>query len=98
LKAPTAAETDDSSSSQPADAPGQSFSGNGSKNLGTIHVGRDSVLEWTNDGPYFGVNDANFEIFINSEAHAGDSVVEAGTYRKVEVGAAGNWTIELRPR
>lgn len=76
----------------------QGFSGNGAKNLGTIRVSGDSILKWTNDGDIFIVADAGYGIFVNSSAHSGDTVVDAGTYRRVEVNAIGNWTIAIVPR
>jgi len=73
------------------------FSGNGSKNLGTIDVPKDSTLSWTNDGMFFGLMDKSFDLTLDSEAPSGDTRVEAGTYRKVEVTAEGDWTIKIRP-
>ncbi len=91
---------------EPADDPepsggsgsGQSFSGNGSKNIGTIEISEESVLEWTNDGELFQMWDADFGLHVNSQGDSGDTVVAPGTYTKVEVNALGNWTIEIRPR
>jgi hypothetical protein len=79
----------------------QSFSGNGSKNLGTITVASESTLTWTNDGDVFAVgsdlNPSNPSDYlsVSSQAHGGDSAVAAGTYSNVRVIAGGNWKIRI---
>lgn len=75
----------------------QEFSGNGTRNLGTIEVSQDSKLEWTNDGGFFGVLSDDGGISISSEAADGESAVPAGTYNDVEVIAVGDWTITIGP-
>lgn len=85
-------------SAPPPPSSSRDFSGNGSKNLGTITVDSTSVLRWTNDGDVFIVHDADFNLNASSNAHHGTTVVDPGTYRKVEVGAVGNWTISIEPR
>ena len=76
----------------------QRFSGNGGKNLGTIKVPTDSTLTWTCDGDIFSVRgESSLGIFVNSQAHSGDSAVAAGTYTGVLVNAIGNWTITIAP-
>jgi hypothetical protein len=74
------------------------FSGNGSKSLGTITVPYDAVLKWTNEGELFQVNDEDFEIFVSSEAKSGDSAVDKGTYKDVDVNGDGDWTIRIEPK
>ena len=74
------------------------FSGNGSTNLGGFTVGSDATLKWTNDGDIFSVIDDSTDIFIQSDADHGTSAVAAGTYRKVQVSAVGNWTITIVAR
>jgi hypothetical protein len=76
----------------------KSFSGNGGKNIGTVTVTEESVLEWTNDGDIFQLWDDGFGMSVNSQASSGDTVLPAGTYKNVEVNAIGNWTIEISPR
>jgi len=75
----------------------QSFSGNGGKSFGTISIPTDSVLEWTNDGDVFQVFSSD-EVPVNSRGKRGDTVLFKGKYRKFQVNAVGNWTIEIRPR
>lgn len=81
----------------PAAGEVQTFSGNGGKNLGTITVAEDSILEWTNDGDIFQIFDAEFGVPVNSQANSGDTALSAGTYRDFQVNAVGNWTITIRP-
>lgn len=75
---------------------GQSFSGNGGKNLGTITVANDSTLAWRNDGGFFSVLDDS-GVPVNSQGQSGTSALSAGTYTNVSVNAIGNWTINISP-
>jgi hypothetical protein len=79
----------------------KTFSGNGSKNIGSITVDEESILEWTNVGdPEFRqmlIYDRGFGISVSSEAESGDTVVPPGTYRNITV-AGNSWTIKIRPR
>lgn len=76
----------------------QSFSGNGSKKLGTLNVAKDSTVEWTNDGDLFQTFDKEEGIGINSQAHSGTSDLPAGTYTEVKINAIGNWTFKIVPK
>jgi hypothetical protein len=77
------------------------FSGSGSKNIGTVRVQQESILEWTNsDEPgfrYIVIYDEDFGISVDSEAASGDSVVPPGTYPNVYVSGGTSWTT-IRPR
>src|SRR5205814_7328 len=73
------------------------FAGNGGKRLGTVRVKHASRLTWTNDGDVFTILDSTSGLFVNSQAHSGDSAVDAGTYTNVVVAAVGNWTIAITP-
>lgn len=95
--APVPPPADESESSGGSDS-AKSFSGNGTKNIGTITVSEESVIEWTNDGELFIAHDEGFELSINSDAASGDTVLPPGTYKNVEVMALGTWTMEIRPR
>lgn len=75
----------------------QSFSGNGGKNLGTITVEEESVLEWTNDGDIFQIFTAD-AVPVNSQGNSGETVLAAGSHADFQVNAVGNWTITIRPR
>lgn len=97
-QAPTVTVVHTTTSTVPASVgAGLSFSGNGGESLGTIHVPTDSVLEWTNDGGVFTVQDTTDAIFVNSQGSSGRSSVSAGTYHDVAVNAVGNWTIHIVP-
>jgi hypothetical protein len=76
---------------------GKSFIGNGGEDLGMITVKKDSTIEWTNDGFYFGIF-TNEGVPVNSYAHSGTSALGAGTYTKFLVNALGNWTIKIVPK
>ena len=78
------------------------FSGNGSKNIGTIKVTDDAVLNWTHsesgDLAFFTINDAEFGINVSSDARKGRSALEPGTYKSVDVSGTGDWTITVKGR
>jgi hypothetical protein len=76
---------------------GQSFSGNGGENLGTISVEKESTLEWTNDGALFQIITSE-DLPVNSQAHSGTTVLEPGTYQHFQINAIGNWTIKIVPK
>jgi glucodextranase-like protein/uncharacterized protein DUF2510 len=80
----------------------QSFSGSGSKNIGTITVDEESILEWTNSGdPEFRnmlIYDADFGINVGSEAGSGDTVVPPGTYHNITVAGDDSWSLTIHPR
>lgn len=75
----------------------QIFAGNGAKNLGTVKIPTESLLEWTNDGNVFQVLTAE-EVPVNSQGRRGDTVLDEGSYKKFQVNAVGNWKVEIRPR
>jgi hypothetical protein len=75
-----------------------SYSGNGSKTIGRIKIPQDSTLRWTNDGDLFQIFDDSFGLFVNSQAHSGDTDAPAGSYPGVMVNALGNWTITITPK
>lgn len=79
------------------------FSGNGSKNVGTIKVTDDAVLTWRNPGDEIGgslfiVMDEEAKINVNSQGKRGSSALEPGTYRNVDVTANGEWTMTIKGR
>jgi len=78
------------------------FSGNGSKNIGTVKVTDDAVLKWTNTGSEFGpgqflVYDKDFGLSLSSQAKRGESAVEPGTYRSISV-TGDDWTMTIKAR
>jgi hypothetical protein len=80
---------------------GDSYSGSGEKNIGTLDVATDSVLKWRAAGGYFAINnDVNDSdtIDVMSQASSGETTVAAGTYHKVDVLAVGDWSFTLVPK
>jgi hypothetical protein len=75
----------------------RSFTGSGSKTIGTLTLSRRSALEWTSDGQSLQVS-ATESVLVNSGAHSGTTSLEPGTYRNVQVNADGNWTIKIVPK
>jgi hypothetical protein len=79
------------------------FSGNGSKNIGTIKVTDDAVLTWkSSDDGYgnrlFTVYDKEFKINVNSQGAKGRSALEPGTYKSVNVDSVGDWSMTIKGR
>jgi hypothetical protein len=78
------------------------FSGNGSKNVGTVKVTDDAVLKWTNTGSEYGpgmfaVYDKDFKINVSSQGKRGQSALEPGTYRSIDV-TGDDWTMTIKGR
>jgi hypothetical protein len=86
-----------SSASPGSGGGGQSWSGNGTRKIGTITVQQDSEIKWTNDGGLFQIFDNENAVEVNSQASSGQSAISAGTYHAFEVNAAGNWTVQIVP-
>ncbi len=78
------------------------FSGNGSKNIGTVKVTDDAVLKWTHsesgDIAFFTITDADFDINVSSDSRKGQSALEPGTYKNIDVSGTGDWTITIKGR
>jgi hypothetical protein len=80
---------------------GNTFTGSGSRNLGTITVPSDSTLYWECDGcSSFDVssqtNSDGNSISVSSNASSGQSPVSAGTYDSVQVNADADFTIAIK--
>ncbi|MGI8594647.1 MAG: hypothetical protein ACR2ML_09855 [Solirubrobacteraceae bacterium] len=79
------------------------FSGDGTKNLGTIRVNAPSTLRWTHNSKlgegngFFAINDDGFGITVSSQAGSGSSQIPTDTYKGVNVGADGSWTVRITP-
>ena len=80
-----------------AAASSSTFSGNGGKSLGTLHIAKESVLTWTNTGGIFQIF-SDEDVPANSQAHRGTTVLDAGTYHHFQVNAIGNWTISIKAK
>jgi len=79
-----------------------SYTGNGTKSLGTITVSQPSVLHWHATGGEFGIDGETVPnehtIGVASTASSGESVVEPGTYHEVMVVAGGEWSFTITPQ
>jgi hypothetical protein len=80
---------------------GNTFSSNGSQNLGTITVPSDSTLYWEcNSCSSIDIssqtNSDGNSISVSSTATSGQSPVSAGTYDNVQVSADGAFTIAIK--
>ena len=78
------------------------FSGNGSTNLGTITISTPSTIQWACQGcAAFGMasdpSGGSNIIALNSQATSGTSAVDPGTYTNVRVVSNGNWAIRIIP-
>jgi hypothetical protein len=81
---------------------GQTFSGNGTKSVGTITVQAPSTLAWKCEGcTTFALAGAtsNYSstISLDSQATSGTTAVEPGTYNDVQVIADGTWAFIIAP-
>ena len=75
------------------------FSGNGSKNIGTVKVTDDAVLKWTHsesrDRVFFTITDDDSKVSVSSDAKSGLKDLDPGTYKDVDVSGTGDWTITI---
>lgn len=85
-----------------APAAPQTFTGNGSENLGTINVPTDSTLTWSEPaGNQTGftvtsdLTDSGNMINFDQRGTSGKDAVSAGTYHNVTVNADGDFTITV---
>lgn len=74
----------------------QSFSGSGSKNLGTVKVTGPSSMRWTSEGESFAITSTNGEL-LSSEGHKGTASLAAGSYSNFEVQSDSAWTLKITP-
>jgi hypothetical protein len=77
---------------EPAATTKRVYKGNGSKTV-TIRTS-GGKLRWTNDGDLFQLWTGDFSVFVNSQAHSGNTEVPSGRH-KLTVNAIGNWTIRV---
>ncbi len=75
------------------------FSGNGSKNIGTVKVTDDAVLKWTHSESrphvFFTITDDDSKVSVSSDAKSGLKALDPGTYKNVDVSGTGDWTITI---
>jgi hypothetical protein len=80
----------------------QTFSGNGSTNLGTVTVTAPSTISWTCGGcTTFAMSSfdeaTDTDIAIDSQASSGTSAVSPGSYPNVSVVSGGTFSINITP-
>jgi hypothetical protein len=79
---------------------GNSYSGSGTKSLGTITVAQNSTIHWKAGGGFFSINNAPEDsqtINLTSQASSGEGAIEAGTYHKVTIAGVGEWSFTIDP-
>jgi hypothetical protein len=95
------AEPSEPSSAEASEGGGHSYSGDGIKSLGTLTVSQPSTLHWHTSGASFTMTGAtsgyDHTIAVSSKASSGESAVEPGTYREVEVIGDGEWSLTIDP-
>jgi len=74
----------------------KSFSGTGSKNLGTVKVPGPSTVRWTSEGENFAITSSRGEL-LSSEGHKGTASLAPGSYQDFEVQTDGGWTLKISP-
>jgi hypothetical protein len=79
---------------------GNVYSGNGSKNFGTINVPSDSTLYWQCSCTSIDItSDPNGDgnsISVSSQDTSGQTAVPAGSYENVQANAGGDYTITIK--
>ena len=75
------------------------WSGNGTRSLGTITVPHDSTLRWTVSGGAIligsDIGPGGASLNVGSQSPSGESAVQSGTYRNVQVISTGDWTLSI---
>lgn len=98
---PAESTTTTSTATAASTASAQSFSGNGTKSLGTIRVTSPSVIQWTCSGcaEFAFISEAigTHVINVGSKAASGTSSLDPGTYPDAQVISDGSWTIRIAP-
>jgi len=77
-----------------------SYSGTGTRTVGTVEVPRDSTLRWTCEGActrfsIFNSPEDENSISLSSGGHSGSTQPAAGTYHEVRVVTGGTWTLRI---
>ena len=75
------------------------FSGTGPKRLGVISVQVDSKIRYVAlDGGVRVTSTGPRRVLVVDDQQQGEAEIERGTYRGVEVSAAGDWSFLIEPR
>jgi hypothetical protein len=75
-----------------------SFSGKGSKKLGTFRLRRTATLRWRSSGGRFLIADSRGFRLVYTKARNGKLRISRGTYRRLSLIARGNWKVTIRER
>jgi hypothetical protein len=97
-QSPTASQPP-ATTSQPATQATQTFSGNGTKEIGSITVSQPSSIQWTCSRcaafAFTSGLSGTQAIDVGSNASSGTSAVDPGTYPDARVISNGDWTIRI---
>lgn len=81
--------------------PGQTYTGNGTKTIGTITISRPSTIEWSCTGcaafAFTSHLSGTSAIDVGSKASSGTSAIDPGRYPDAQVISDGDWRIRIVP-
>jgi hypothetical protein len=75
----------------------RTFTGKDTKNFGTLRVGQNSTLNWTNTGQVFSVI-SQTQLHVSSTKKKGSTRLYKGNYVNFRVAAVGRWKVTITPR
>jgi hypothetical protein len=75
----------------------KTFTGKDTKNFGTLRLGQNSTLDWTNTGQVFSVI-SETQLHVSSTKKKGSARLFKGDYRNFRVAAVGRWKVTIKPR
>jgi hypothetical protein len=75
----------------------KTITGKGTKNFGTLKLGQNSTLNWTNSGAVFSIISES-QLHVSSTKKKGSTRLYKGSYFNFRVAAVGNWKITISPR
>jgi hypothetical protein len=70
-----------------------SYTGHGTRTLGTITLTHARTFRWTNTSHHFQIRFSTNQIAVNSNVHTGKLVAPPGTYTQVTIITTGTWTL-----
>ena len=84
--------------SQAGAARSWTFSGRGTKRIGTLRLRRTATLRWTKSRGTLRITGTRGFRLLETRARRGHITVRPGTYRRLSVSAPGSWRITVRER
>jgi hypothetical protein len=75
----------------------KTLTGKDTKNFGTLKLGQDSTLNWTNTGQVFSII-SQTQLHVSSTKKKGSIKLYKGSYFNFRVAAVGRWKITIVPR